>query len=421
MKQVINCSLLFFTAIILVFAAKAQEIQGTVKDSAGNAVPYASVNLRAKSSNTVAAYAVTNVKGAYILHLPANLQRDSFYMEVRCIGYKVESRPLTGLNAETDFTLTASVNQLQSVIVKNTRPVLRRRGDTLSYKVGQFADPQDRVIGDVIKRMPGITVTDDGTIYYNNKAVSGVYIAGDNLLDDKYNIATNTIPQGVVDEVQVIDNHQPIKVLKNKVASNEVALNLTFKDKAKLHLVGQETIGAGLPGNYDEDLNAMLFNTKYKGINYIKGNNTGNDLQWELASHNTGNYMERTGNTPPATVLSLGEINNPDLARNRYFFDRSAALNINDLANLNNGLQLRINAYYLHDKQQQDYSQHTSIFLPGDTVMYTETQHNRFIPSLLHAQFTLNANKEKYYLNNALIVDDNRWAGNSTLNTNGIL
>ncbi len=86
-----------------------------------------------------------------------------------------------------------------------------------------------------------------------------MYIGGDNLLDDKYSIAANTIPQGVVERVQVIQNDQPVKVLQNKVMSQDVALNLTIKKGAKLQLVGQESIGAGLPGNYDVDLNAMMF------------------------------------------------------------------------------------------------------------------------------------------------------------------
>jgi len=412
--------LLLFAIALCWLQGFSQEIKGTVKDSVGNAVSYASINLRTNTNSTIVAYTITDARGGYTLKLPAG-KLDSLYLEVRCIGYKTQSRRLAGLPPAVDFTLVASVNQLQSVVVKSSRPVLRKSGDTLSYKVSQFSTAQDRVIGDVIKRLPGITVTADGTIYYNGRPVSGVYIAGDNLLDDKYNIATNTIPNGVVDDVQVIDNHQPIKVLKNKVASNDVALNLTFKDKAKLHVVGQETIGAGLPGNYDEDFNAMLFNTRYKAINYVKGNNTGDDLQRELASHNNMVYMERTGNYPPATVLSLGAVNNPDLAQKRYFFNRSGLLNINNLVNLNNGLQLRVNAYYLHDKQRQDYSQNTSIFLPGDTVKYTETQHNQFNPSLFHAQFTVNANKEKYYLNNAFIVDDSRWANYSALNTNGAL
>ena len=260
-------------------------IRGTVKDSTGKAVPFATVNLKNKASNAIVAYTTTANDGTYSLTLPQGQNPDSLAVEVRSMGYKNQVKSITG-TMPVDFVLQASVNQLQAVVVKSSRPVLRVNGDTLSYKVSDFSNPQDRTIGEVIKKLPGITVAADGTISYNNKPISTVYIGGDNLLDDKYNIATNTIPQGVVDKVQVIQNDQPIKALQNKVMSDDVALNLTIKKGAKLQLVGQESIGAGLPGNYDAELNAMMFKDKYKAINYLNGNNTGYDLQQDLLSHN---------------------------------------------------------------------------------------------------------------------------------------
>lgn len=405
------------TAILLSSPATAQEIHGTIRDSVGNPVPYASINIKSGTTGAILAYTTTDTKGNYLLHLPiiaANLA-----LEVRCIGFKTQNKTLTSSSQQLDFTLDIAASQLQSVVVHNNRPRLRTSGDTLSYKASDFASAQDRVIGDVLKRLPGIAVATDGTISYNNKPVSGVYLGGDNLLDDKYSIATNTIPQTAVDQVQVIDNHQPIKALQNKVTGDDVALNLTFKKEAKTQLLGQETVGVGLPGNYDVDLNALLVKDKYKAIDYLKGNNTGNDLQQELVSHNLADYKLRIGNDPPATLLSLGTVNDPALSRSRYFFDQSGLLNANNLVNLKNGLQLKINASYLHDMEKQDYSQNTSVYLPGDTVQYSETQHNRFNPDLLHAQFTLNLNKAKHYLNDALLLDDNRWLDHSQLNTNG--
>ena len=410
---------ILLVGILFSVSGYTQEIKGTVRDSAGGAVPYASVNLRNRSADAIVAYTTTDARGGYVLGLPSNLPPANLYLEVRCIGFKSQSKTLTGLTRVIDFTLAISASQLQSVVVRNNRPKLRASGDTLSYTASDFASAQDRVIGDVIRRLPGISVATDGTISYNNKPVSGVYLGGDNLLDDKYTIATNNIPHGAVDQVQVIDNHQPIKVLQNKVTSDDVALNLTFKKNAKLRPLGQETAGAGLPGNYYADFNALFLKDQYKAINYLKGNNTGEDLQQELVSHNLADYKQRIGNDPPATVLSLGTVNDPALSRDRYFFDRSGLLNANNLVNLKNGLQLRVNASYLHDTQKQDYSQSVSVYLPGDTVKYSETQHNRFDPDLLHAQFTLNVNKKKYYLNDALVLDDNRWIDHSDLTTNG--
>lgn len=411
-------TLLLCGMVIPVFCFAQANIHGTVRDSTGKAIPFATVNLKNKASNAIVAYAMTAGNGTYTLSLPQGQNIDSLAVEVRSMGYKNQLKSING-TAPVDFVLQTSINQLQAVVIKSSRPVLRVNGDTLSYKVSEFANPQDRTIGEVIKKLPGITVAADGTISYNNKPISTVYIGGDNLLDDKYNIATNTIPQGVVDKVQVIQNDQPIKALQNKVMSDDVALNLSIKKGAKLQMVGQESVGVGLPGNYDAELNVMMFKDKYKAINYLNGNNIGYDLTQDLLSHNYNDYMQRIDNNVPATVLSLGSFNTPALAENRYLFNQAGILNLNNLLNLKNGVHLRLNAYYLHDTQKQDYSQQTSIFLPGDTVHYTETQHRQYRPDIFHAEFTLNVNQDKYYLNNALLMDVNRSAWNSALNTNG--
>ena len=419
MRPILLLGGLTLAGVLLTLAGFSQEISGTVRDSTGAAVPYANVNLRKQANDVIVAFTTADARGTYILLLPAGLRPDELYLEARCIGYKTQIRAVTGPARNVDFILAVAASQLQSVVVHNDKPRLRTHGDTLSYKAADFSEAQDRVIGDVIKRLPGITVAEDGTISYNNKPISGVYLSGDNLLGDKYSIATNTIPQKVVDQVQVIQNHQPIRVLENKVTSQSVALNLTFKPDAKMRVLGQETVGAGLPGNYYADLNALLLKDKYKALDYIKGNNTGEDLQRELASHNSNDDQLRIGIDPPETLLSLGTVNNPALARQRYFFNRSALVNLNNLVNFNSGLQLRLNAYYLHDAERQVYSQSTNVYLPGDTVQYTSTQHNRFNPDLWRAQVTLTVNQEKQYLNDVALLEDNRWRDYSRLNANG--
>jgi len=406
-------------ALLPSFAAFAQNIRGTVRDSTGKAVPYVTMNLRNSSDNSIVGYSVTNAGGAYILQIPAGTPLSGLVVEATSIGYKSLSRPISDVNLAYDFILSVSVNQLQSIEIKNSRPVLRIRGDTLGYKVSDFANAQDMVIGDVLKKMPGIKIGSDGTIFYNNKPISNLYINGDNLLEDKYNIASTTIPHSVVDQVQVIQNDQPIKVLQDKVMSDNVALNLSIKKGAKMQIIGQESVGGGVPGNYDVDLNAMMFKDNYKAINYLKGNNIGYDLQQELVAHNASNYEQLLDNEMPAGLLSLGTTNKPDLSRSRYLFNQSGLLNLNNLFKLSRDVQIKANAWYFRDNQRQDFSQQRSIFLPGDTVHYNETQRNRFRPDFLHGQFTININRNKYYLNDALVLDDNRSAYHSYLNING--
>lgn len=390
--------------VLFVSICHAQSVKGSLKDSTGKAVSYATVSLKNSDDNAIIAYTVSNNEGLFTIKIPAKALGKNLTVDVHAMGYLAATKNITRIDTTVDFILTEMAIQLQEVIATTRKPVLRSNGDTLNYKVSDFANPQDQAIIDVIKKMPGITVTKDGTILYNNKQVSGVYLGGDNLLDGQYSIATNNIPQGTVSQVQVIQNNQPIQVLQNKMMTDDVALNLVFKKTAKLHVIGQESIGLGLPGRYDVDLNAMFFKNNYKAINYIGGNNTGYDLQKELASHNLMDYLQQNDNSIPPPVLSLGTAAMPGLGNNRTLFNQAGIINANNLIKLKKNVQLRINAYYFHDRQLQTYNQQTSFFLPGDTISYTEAQYNRSVPGMLHTQFTLNINRPTCYLNNILLM-----------------
>ncbi|QQL49594.1 TonB-dependent receptor [Mucilaginibacter ginkgonis] len=405
--------------VLMGMVCHAQTVKGTVQDSLGKPVPYATISLK-NTGNLILSYTTTTEKGNFEISVPKGADRTGLRLEVTSVGFKKETRQVQDLSIAYNFKLAAAIHQLQTVTIKDKNPRLRVSGDTLSYKVSDFTNPQDRVIGDVIKKLPGIDVDKNGKISYNGKAISNLYIGGDNLLDDKYNIATSSIPHGVVDQVQVMQNHQPIKMLQNKVVSDDVALNLTIKKEAKMQVVGQETIGAGLPGNYYADLNAMAFKDKYKAINYFKGNNVGIDVSNDLIAHNQEAFMSRLDNDRPGTILSLGTAGDPDLPRSRYLLNRSGLLNLNNLVTIKKEVQLRANISYFRDSQRQDYRKLSEIYLPNDTVRYSETQVNKNRPDILHAQFMLNMNKSKYYLNDNFSADYSHYKGYSSLVSNGI-
>jgi len=94
---------------------------------------------------------VSKDNGEFSLQLPATASQSGLTAEATCIGFERQTVVITNFALPCNFVLLAASNQLQTVIVKDKRPVLRTHGDTLSYKVSDFSNPQDRVIGDVIK------------------------------------------------------------------------------------------------------------------------------------------------------------------------------------------------------------------------------------------------------------------------------
>ncbi|MFF5382265.1 TonB-dependent receptor [Pedobacter suwonensis] len=412
-KFILSCWLLLAALSV----AAQRPLKGLVKDAIGKGIESVNVTLKDAGGNIIN-FTRTNKNGAFTIELK-NEAIAGYQLEASSIGFKKMVTTVTDVAKNYEVILQPSETTLETVTVKN-RPSLTSRGDTLNYRTADFADKQDRSIGDVLKKMPGVEVAEDGKITYNGKSISNLYVDGDNLLDDKYNIGTKSIPHGAVDKVQVIQNDQPIKMMRKNNMSDDVALNLVIKDEAKLKMMGDATVGAGIPNRFDENLNAMLFNKKLKFINNIKGNNIGIDPGNDLIAHNFSDYAKKLDNDKPNGLLSTGAAGVPSLPQSRYLFNKAGLINLNNLYKFNPDLQLRANISYLYDQRRQEYNKFSETYLPGQTIRYAETQNNAINPQKLRAQFNLNGNAERYYLNNNLVLEYTPFKTTSDLIINNV-
>jgi len=111
MRMPIKVLSLSVIGLLLYLAGFGQTVRGTVKDSSGKAIPYASVNLRNTVTNRIIGYAVTNAGGAYTLPVPVNAPLSNLVIKVMSIGYKAQSRPIADVRLACDFTLSVSANR----------------------------------------------------------------------------------------------------------------------------------------------------------------------------------------------------------------------------------------------------------------------------------------------------------------------
>lgn len=397
-----------------------QKLQGVVRDPAGKAVPGASISLLKKQTAIVLAYAICDQSGYYQLIIPA--APDTLQLKVTAMGFKpVLQLVIPGSPEPVNITLTPSAMKLPEVSVNNV-PKLKQAGDTLNYDVSAFQEKQDRVIGDVIRRLPGIEVQADGRILYNGKAISNYYIDGDDLLDDRYNLANNAIPADLVDKVQVLENHQPIRALKGKAVSDRAALNIKLKDAARTRIIGDATAGAGAPYWYDESLNLMLFRKKVKMLAALKANNNGNDLAQELTSHNLNDFIRQVEMDPLNALLSPNTLTPPPVAKQDYLFNQSLLSSNNLLFNLGKDWQVKCNLNYLYNDLDQHQHKTTNIFAPADTITYTERQDaGQYIHQFQPNVQVIHNGAKQYMKNNMALVTANDHTNTLTALNNDVL
>ncbi len=391
------------------------QIKGKVKNPKGEAI--ASVNLSIKDTEgNILRYTRSNDKGEFSLSTEG-LDKPST-LELSILGYEKKIIPFNTYMANSEIILMESAINLKEVEIKR-KPNIYQKGDTLNYRPSDFSSAEDRSIGDVLKKMPGIEVNDQGKISYNGKNISNLYIDKDNLLDDKYGLATKSLNHLAVDKVQVIENDQPIKMLQEKNMSEDVAINLVLKDEARMKLMGDIKAGLGQPNRYDGNINGLMFNKKLKFINNLKGNNIGDDPGIDLTSFNASAYQRRLDNDKPGNFLSGGAAGVPNLPSNRTLFNQAGLINLNNLYKFKEDLLLRVNAGYLYDERQQDYFKVSETYLPGQTIRFEEIQDNFLNPQKWQSKVLLNANANQYFLNNSLIVDYNPLSALTQTQLNG--
>ncbi|RZK55137.1 MAG: hypothetical protein EOO91_14665, partial [Pedobacter sp.] len=403
---------LIFVLFGLASAYAQKQIKGNVKDTKGAPVVSANVNLKDKDGN-ILSFTRTDDKGNFTLSF--NEETKDLSIEATTIGYEKKILAVTDLAKVYDVVMKDSEINLKTVVVKN-RPALSLNGDTLNYKTSDFADKQDRSIGDVLKKMPGIEVSEDGKVSYNGKGISALYIDGDNVLDDKYSIGTKSIPQGAVDKVQVIEKDQPVKMLRKNNMSEDVALNLVMKEEAKLKVMGDIRAGLGTPDRFDGNANAMLFKKKTKFINNIKGNNVGIDPGIDLTAFNPFN----SGNDKPSGFLSAGAAGVPTLPQKRTLFNKAGLANLNNLYKFSDELQVKANIAYLYDQRNQQYSKFSETYLSGQTITYNELQENAINPQKFQAKLNVLDNADDHYFSNNLVTNYSLNNTASNVITNGI-
>jgi hypothetical protein len=261
------------------------------------------------------------------------------------------------------------------VVVKS--PAIQRTGDTIKYRVSAFTTANDRVIGDIIDRIPGLQRNELGQITYQGKPINRYYIEGLDLLGSRYGIANESIRYELVDQIEIWERHQPFKILDGIASRNEVALNLKLNKKAKQKWSGQAITAAGLPlPLYEGELSAMKFSGGFQTLNAIKINNTGYNILKELneLSLDINDWEKKFTQYDTQPVLSIPRPNFNFLKEQRQLLNKTIMPYINLLKVGKSGTQWRLNIQAFQDQRINYFGNTKSVFLPGDTINIEETQ-----------------------------------------------
>jgi len=389
-------SLLLVLILLLSGLHTSAQISGNVKNEKSQNLSGASILLKKDSSSAIIAYAITDASGNFTLHTNSDLPK--FLLEVTYISYGKYSEELESRNQFLAIKLEPSSEALKEVIVKSE--ILQQRGDTLSFAVSAFKGKEDRVIADVLRKIPGIQIMPSGQIKYQGKPIQKYYIEGLDLLEGKYNLANENLNVEAVSKIEILENHQPIKLLDSLEFSDRASLNI--KLKKDITVSGTAELGVGAtPILWQAKATPMLFTKKRQAIVSYQSNNTGKDLNREINDFSFSS-MGYDFNMNEENWLSILKIAEPPFSQERWLDNNAHLGSVNYLSKLQNDIQLKTNISYLNDRQDRIGEKRTSFFTPGDTVRLSEVTSNHFFIEKIDGKVTLEKNTKNDYLKNQL-------------------
>ena len=383
---------LFVTAI----AVAQVNVSGKVVDKESNE-PLTGASVIVKGADgKIKKYATSKGDGGFAMSLPSVA---GCRLEVSMMSFAKQSIPLDSVSFPITVQLEPGTTLLKEVTVKADR--IREQGDTITYNVGSFAQQQDRSIGDVLKRMPGINVENSGKIQYQGEDINKFYIEGSDLLGGKYGIATNGISHEDVGAVEVMENHQPMQVLSGISFSDKAAINLKLKNKAKATWSFHGDAGGGYSWQpagaiWDGELFAMAVMPNFQNITTFKTNNIGEDLSAQA----TDFFASRRG-TDLSRYVGLSLPGVPNLSRKRTLFNRSALVSTNALWNLGRG-EFKAQIDYSFNRVTADAANITTYFLNEGNRVVTENRSGVDRSHSLSGKFIYELNQKTAFINNTL-------------------
>lgn len=367
----------------------------TVLD-AGDKRPVADVVCRVLSAEgQMVNYALTNEEGMVELSLDGGVEVSFSLIDYTRLKLPIgELRRLGGR-----IELISKPEQLREVQVN--APPIKLEGDTLKYNAGSFVSKGDKYLEDLLRKLPGITISKTGHISYQGEPISKFYIEGQDLLGHRYNQATRNMSVEAVAQVQVLENHQNVRALKGKVFTDKAALNIKLKDSYKVRPFGEVAIGGGVaPEIWSNRLFTAIIGRTNQMMITGKMNNSGTDLSSDNIEH--FDLLNSDLHIPaPETFVSQKSINALPDFEERFLFNNAKVWSINGLRRTGETSHIRLN---LSGYADRIYREDRSINKYGGPMPVEVDERNRLLNKTesYNGAIFYELNSDKTFLSNEL-------------------
>jgi len=222
------------------------DVSGVVVDTSGVGIPSATIVALTRADSVLTKFATSDNKGAFTMK---RLVAGEYILQISFVGFQTIRENFEVANANVDVgqhTLHVLVSELDELVVSAEHIPFRVSKDTLSYNAAAFATRPNAVVEDLLRRLPGIEVEEDGTITAQGETVQNVLVDGKEFFGSDATIATKNLPADAVESVQVYDKQSDTAEFTGiEDGEEQRTINLELKEDAKSGYFGNVSGGFG--------------------------------------------------------------------------------------------------------------------------------------------------------------------------------
>ncbi len=223
--------------------------------SGGEAVPFATVSLTRSGESKVYKYVLSDAEGkASFEGIPAG----SYVIKAELLGYREFSKEIrvNGDLALGDVKMDPDTKTLDAASVSAVGNPIVIKKDTIEYSASSFKTTDNDMLEELLKKLPGLEIDEDGSITSNGETVSKIYIDGKTFFLDDPQLASKNIPAKIVDKVKVVKKKSDQAQFTGIDDGNEeTVIDLSIQKGMMNGLFGNVLAGAGhdMLSSSDED------------------------------------------------------------------------------------------------------------------------------------------------------------------------
>ena len=266
------CVMLLFSASTY---AQEQNVTGILVDKETKEAVFQATLQLLKSDSSFVTGVLSDDNGVFTIPVD---KPGKYILKVTNVGYKTLTKDFTvesGKNTDLgSLTLAADAILLREVTATGQAAKVVVKEDTFVYNSAAYRVPEGSVVEELVKRLPGAQVDDDGKITINGKQVKKIKVDGKEFMTGDTQTALKNLPTSIVDRIKAYDEKSDLaRITGIDDGEEQTVLDFGLMPGMNKGFFGNVDLGIGTKDRYAERVMGAVFRDKYRVMLMGSANN----------------------------------------------------------------------------------------------------------------------------------------------------